>query len=111
MVVKHCALAIFKSDKSLQGTPKARFQSALNIALARLTEYGFLTEGSDKRPPDQAGLTAKGRTRDRLHAREGPAKGKEFDQLYKLIERDQVRRDERGDAARDPSSPVPSRNR
>jgi hypothetical protein len=99
-ILKHCVLAIYE-DASIRGTAKQRFRSALNIAQSRLVEYGFLTNGSETKPADKVVLTTRGLQRERLHAREGPAKNKRFDALYKLVEAEDTRapRDSANDAA------------
>lgn len=105
-LVKHCALAIYASG-DIPGTPKKRIRSALNIAQAMLMRQGYLTPGSDVKLADRVGLTAAGQQREAVHAREGTTKDKKFDALYKLIERDDMRPAEKGDAAKDSTSPPP----
>jgi hypothetical protein len=106
-ILKHCALAIF-NDPHLPGSTKLRFLRALKIAKARLVEYQFLTEGSEDRPADKVGLTAKGKQREQLHLREGPAKNKKFDALYRLVEVEETRGAEHGDAAKDTKATTPA---
>ena len=90
IIVKHCALAIFKKGGIDGGTTKEKFQSAWNIARARLTEYGYLGSGSEKGSVDNIRLTGKGRARETFHLREagGNVKNMQFDKLYKLLQED-----------------------
>lgn len=86
ILVKHMALAIFKSG-SLTGTVFDKATSAFNIARHRLVEYGFLTKGSELGPPENIKLTGKGHKGEAKHRRESDArkKVKEWDKLYSLI--------------------------
>lgn len=86
-LVKHTTLAIWRSG-DIAGSSKDRFVSSWNIARARLTEYGFLTEGSDKGSPETIRLTSKGRQREHFHAREPGGKDKSglFDQMFRWVE-------------------------
>jgi len=89
VLVKHCALAIHKSGYcSGQGATKA--QQALDIAISRLIQYGFLWKGADQGEPEQIKLTTKGRKAERRHRRESGAKAKtdEWNALYGLIQED-----------------------
>lgn len=97
-LVKHCALAIYSSG-DISGGKKEKFQSAWNIARARLTEYGYLSKGSETGSPDKINLTSKGHQREAIHASEPGSKTKSmlFDQMYKWIEIPS----ETGDAAPD----------
>lgn len=90
-LVKHCTVALFKKDELDGGTVKEKFMSAWKVARARLTEYGFLAEGSEEGPASRIKLTAKGRQRETKHRREAGAGSKNalFDKLYKLIEEDE----------------------
>lgn len=99
-ILKHCVLAIF-NDPHLPGSTKIRFLRALKIAKARLVEYDYLVKGSEDRPADKVGLTVKGKQREQFHLREGPAKNKKFDALYKMVEVEETRAAVQGDAAKD----------
>lgn len=86
-IVKHCTLAIWRSG-DISGGKRERFISSWNIARARLTQYGYLTKGSEEGPVDNIKLTSKGTTREAFHAREpgGKTKSMLFDQMFKWIE-------------------------
>lgn len=86
-LVKHATVAIWK-DGGIAGGSRERFVSAWNIARARLTQYGFLTEGSEKGKSEDIKLTSKGAKRDREHAREADSRAKSglFDSMFRWIE-------------------------
>jgi hypothetical protein len=89
ILVKHCAVAIFKEGKGIKGSTKEeRFKSSLEVARHRLVEYGFLMRGSEEGDPNDIKLTSKGRVREAYHARErgGRRKNTLFDKMYKWIE-------------------------
>lgn len=87
VLVKHCALAIYKSGYC-SGTKVEQVQESLNIAVSRLTEYGFLWKNSRKVAPDTVRLKKKGQQAESRHRREvdGKAKTAEWDALYRLIQ-------------------------
>jgi len=89
VIVKHCTVAIFTEGRGIRGSTKSeRFEGALQIARARLTEYGFLARGSETGDPNRITLTAKGRKREAVHKREVAGKRKDalFDRMWKIIE-------------------------
>lgn len=81
-IVKHCALAIYDD---LKGSQAQRFANALKYAVSRLSEYGFLTEGSKDQEADKLSLTTKGHEREREHAREPKTKNDRFDKMYQAF--------------------------
>jgi hypothetical protein len=87
ILVKHCALAIYRSG-DIKGTILQKVHQALLIARARLTEYGFLSKGSEKGGIETIKLTGKGLRREAYHQREkgGVEKTALWDQLYQLLE-------------------------
>lgn len=87
VLVKHCALAIYKTDYCT-GTKVERVQQSLDIAVSRLIQYGFLWKNSGKVTPERIKLKAKGKTAENRHRREkgGKAKTDEWNGLYKLIQ-------------------------
>jgi len=87
VLVKHCALAIYKSGYC-SGTQVQRVQQALDIAVRRLIEYGFLWKDSGKVAPEKIKLKAKGQKAESRHRREKGAilKTQEWNALYKLIQ-------------------------
>lgn len=87
VLVKHCALAIYKSG-DIAGTGAVKVQGALNVAVSRLTEYGFLWKNSGKVSPEKIKLTAKGMRAEARHRREKNAKVKtdQWNDLYRLIQ-------------------------
>lgn len=87
-LVKHVALAIFKSG-DLKGNKFKKTQAAFDIARSRLVEYGYLKKGSEQGPPENIKLTGKGHKREGYHRNEGgegKSKTTEWDQLYSLIQ-------------------------
>lgn len=106
-LVKHTALAIYR-EGGLHAAWRAKLRSAVDIARARLTEYGFLTEGSQHGPVENIVLTAKGQRQDREHRREhdGHRKSRDFDRLYAHIEVAY-----REDTARTPGKPEKPKDR
>jgi hypothetical protein len=86
-LVKHTTIAIWKHG-GVAGGPRERFVSAWNIARARLTEYGYLTKGSEGGKAADIKLTGKGVQRNHKHAREadGKAKSAMFDEMFRWIE-------------------------
>jgi hypothetical protein len=87
VLVKHCALAIYKS-KYAQGSKIQQIQQSFDIARSRLVEYGFLKKGSETGSPEDIKLTGKGHHRESKHRREvgGKKKTKAWDDLYALIQ-------------------------
>lgn len=91
VLVKHCALAIYKSGYCT-GTKVERVQESLDIAVSRLTEYGFLWKGSGtvegKVVPERLKLRTKGAKAENRHRREkdGIVKTRAWNILYKLIQ-------------------------
>lgn len=87
VLVKHCALAIYKSGYC-KGSKVEKVQQALDIAVSRLIEYGFLWKNSGKVTPEKIKLKAKGKKAEARHRRETGAKIKtdEWNALYKLIQ-------------------------
>jgi hypothetical protein len=96
VILKHTSLKIYEKGGIDGSTNRARFQSAWNIARARLTEYGFLTPGSQEGPASRIRLTARGRARTLEHARESSnaQKNKKFDELYEEIKYDRIKKDQ-----------------
>jgi hypothetical protein len=76
------------------------------IARARLTEYGFLVAGSEDGPADQIKLTGKGHRRERYHQNDQNSKQKNklFDELFKMIEKDEEKKVAKKQAAELPQS-------
>lgn len=114
VLVKHCALAIYKSGYCT-GTKVERVQQALDIAVSRLIEYGFLWKNSGKVAPEKIQLKAKGHKAESRHRREKGAKVKtdEWNALYKLIQ-EEAEEDEGAGATSDDATdaaeePVESR--
>jgi hypothetical protein len=89
VLVKHCALAIFKSG-DVVGDAFKKTQDSFKIARHRLTEYGFLVEGSQLGGPENIRLTGKGHTAESRHRRESDNSSKvaQWDKLYALIQED-----------------------
>jgi len=87
VLVKHCALAIYKSGWCT-GSKVERVQQALDIAVHRLIEYKFLWKNAGKVAPEKIKLTAKGQKAEARHRREKNAKIKTdaWNALYKLIQ-------------------------
>jgi len=87
VLVKHCALAIHESGYG-SGTPVEKVQQALDIAIRRLIEYGFLWKNAGKVAPEKINLTAKGKKAEARHRREsdGKVKTDKWNALYKLIQ-------------------------
>lgn len=90
ILVRHCALAIYKSGYCT-GTKVEQVQEAFDIAVSRLMKYGFLWKNAwtvSKADPSKIKLTAKGKKAENRHQREGDkgAKTKEWNVLYKLIQ-------------------------
>lgn len=87
VLVKHCALAIYKSGYC-KGTKVERVQQALDIAVSRLIEYGFLWKNAGKVAPEKIKLTAKGMKAESRHRREkgGNVKTQAWNALYRLIQ-------------------------
>lgn len=94
VLVKHCALAIYKSGYC-SGSPVQKVQQALDIAVSRLVQYKFLWKNAGKVSPEKIKLTAKGRRAESKHRREkdGGPKTTEWDSLYKLT-KDEVEEEE-----------------
>lgn len=86
-LVKHCTLKIYQKGGIDGSTKKERFQSAWNIARARLAEYGYVVEGTQTGPAGRLLLTPKGRARNNDHRSErgGGAKSRMFDDLFEWI--------------------------
>lgn len=86
ILVKHCALAIYKSGYC-QAKGVKKVQQALDIAVSRLTEYKFLWKNAGKVKPENIGLTAKGKAAEARHRREtgGGIKTAHWDALYTLM--------------------------
>lgn len=105
ILVKHCALAIYK-DTYLRSHGPGRVQDALNIAVSRLMEYGFLWRNAGKVTPDKIKLTGKGMKAESRHQRErgGKAKTKEWDGLYRLIQEEVSEDDGSGATSTDAGS-------
>ncbi len=91
IIVKHMTMAIYDKGGIDGSTTKEKFQSAWNIARARLTEYGHLAPGSDQGPGSRIRLTGKGRSRNVKHWRENDnvRKNTAFDALYEEIQKDE----------------------
>ena len=87
VLVKHVALAVYKSGDVKGSNTLEKVLGAFDIARHRLTEYGFLKKGSEKGDPSKIKLTAKGHKAESKHRREvgGQVKTKEWDKLYSLI--------------------------
>jgi hypothetical protein len=87
ILVKHCALAIYKSG-DVKGSILQKVYQSLLIARSRLTEYGYLKKGSEKGGVETIKLTGKGQRRESFHQREkgGVEKTALWDQLYLLLE-------------------------
>lgn len=87
VLVKHVALAIYKSGDVI-GDGVTKVQGALNIAVSRLIEYGFLWKNSGKVSPEKIKLTAKGMRAESRHRREkgGKLKTDQWNDLYQLIQ-------------------------
>lgn len=89
VIVKHCALAVFRTG-DMAGTKLEQLRGAFAVARSRLTQYGFLMEGSQKGGTEAIKLTAKGHKREAVHKREkfGHIKTIIWDLLYTLIQED-----------------------
>lgn len=87
VLVKHCALAIYKSGYC-SGSKVQMVRQALTIAVSRLIEYGFLWKNANKVAPEKIKLTTKGRKAEARHRREkdGSLKTQEWNALYQLIQ-------------------------
>jgi len=106
VLVKHCALAIYKSGYC-SGTKVEKVQQALRIAVSRLVEYGFLWKNAGKVAPEKIKLRAKGQKAESRHRREkgGKVKTAEWDALYKLTQ-EEAEEDEGAGATSDDAEPV-----
>ena len=110
VLVKHCALAIYKSGYCT-GTKVEKVQQSLAIAVSRLTEYGFLWKGAGtiggKVIPERLKLRAKGMKAEGRHRREkdGSLKTKEWNALYRLIQ-EEAEEDEGAGATSEDAEPV-----
>lgn len=106
VLVKHCALAIYKSGYC-QGTKVGKVQQALDIAVSRLVEYGFLWKNAGKATPEKIKLKAKGQKAESRHRREkdGILKTQAWNALYKLIQ-EEAEEDEGSGATSDDAEPV-----
>lgn len=111
VLVKHCALAIYKSGYC-SGTGAKKVQQALDIAVSRLTEYGFLWKNSGKVAPEKIKLTSKGMKSEAFHRREFGAKAKtdEWNALYKLIQ-EEVEEEDGAGATSQAAEPVAQEGR
>jgi hypothetical protein len=87
VLVKHCALAIYRSG-DVKGSVFQKIYQAMLIARSRLTEYGFLLRGSELGGVETIKLASKGLRREVEHLREsgGRPKTELWDKLYALIE-------------------------
>jgi hypothetical protein len=87
VLVKHVALAVYKSG-DIAGTGATKVQGALNVAVFRLVQYGFLWKNAGKVTPEKIKLTSKGLRAEARHRREKGAKLKtdQWNDLYKLIQ-------------------------
>lgn len=65
LFVKEVTKAIFDGDHGKSMIGLSGFRSALNIARFRLTQYGFLSGGSEVGPANAVRMTAKGAERNR----------------------------------------------
>lgn len=92
--LKHMALAIFRGPvmRDLSGSVSsgaiAKFQRSFDAARSRLTQYGYLANGSQSGPPSKIKLTPKGKNLEMEHAKEGfrgSAKERAFDTLFRLL--------------------------
>jgi len=86
VLVKHCALAIYKSGYC-QASGVKKVQQALDIAVSRLTQYGFLWKNASALKPESIQLTAKGKAAEARHRRETDVglKNAHWDALYNLM--------------------------
>lgn len=86
VLVKHCALAIYKSGYC-KGVGVKKVQQALDIAISRLTQYKFLWKNAGKVKPENIQLTAKGKAAEAVHRNEsgGGIKTAHWDALYTLM--------------------------
>lgn len=111
VLVKHCALAIYKSGYCSGVGPK-KVQQALDIAVSRLVQYGFLWKNAGKVAPEKINLTAKGLKSEAFHRREFNAKAKtdEWNALYKLIQ-EEVEEDDGAGATSEEAEPVAQEGR
>ena len=105
VLVKHCALAIYKSGYC-KGTKVEQVQESFDIAVSRLMEYGCLWKDAwkmSKVDPAKIKLTGKGKKSEAKHQREGDkgAKTKEWDALYKLIQEEVEEDDSDGATSQD----------
>ena len=112
VLVKHCALAIHESGYG-SGTPVEKVQQALDIAIRRLIEYGFLWKNAGKVAPEKINLTAKGKKAEARHRREsdGKVKTDKWNALYKLIQEEAEEDDEEEEEEEERSSRGRSRSR
>jgi len=87
ILVRHVALAIYKSGDVRGASTLEKAIGAFDIARHRLTEYGFLRKGSEKGKPSKIKMTVKGHKADAKHRSEvgSKTKTKEWDKLYSLI--------------------------
>lgn len=106
VLVKHCALAIYKSGYCT-GTKVERVQESLDIAVSRLVEYGFLWKNSGKVTPEKIKLKTKGQKAENRHRRErgGSVKTQAWNVLYKLIQ-EEVEEPEGSGATSEDAEPV-----
>jgi hypothetical protein len=93
LLVKHMTMAILRKGGIDGGTQKEQFISAWNIARARLTQYGMLSQGSDKGPASNIRLASRGIKRETEHRRETGRSSKEqmFDSLFSLLVDDEIK--------------------
>lgn len=105
VLVKHCALAIYKSGYC-SGTEVEKVQQALDIAVSRLVQYGFLWKNAGKVTPEKIKLRAKGKKAESRHRREkdGGLKTKQWNDLYKLIQ-EEAEEDEGAGATSEDAEP------
>lgn len=103
VLFKHMVLAIFterdlprarpahsdnkipvKSSPNRDNFDPTKFNAAMDIALAQLKKYGYITERSSRQ---QIMLTSAGRTRESVHIKErmGATKTRRFDKFYRLL--------------------------
>jgi len=80
VIVKHMTVAIMKKGYS--------FDVALEIARARLMEWGYLHRGADQGDANSIRLTSKGVKKNQTHLREsgGLRKSMTFDKLFESVQ-------------------------
>jgi hypothetical protein len=107
VLVKHCALAIYESGYC-SGSPVEKVQQALDIAIGRLIQYGFLWKNAGKVAPEKINLTTKGRKAEARHRREGDGKTKtdKWNALYKLIQEEAEEDEGAGSTSQEAKSPL-----